>query len=256
MASPGWSLLAASALGALAASCATQPELPHPQAWAAVRQAYAPQLAEHGVGQSGGGATLTEAERAFDEAGRRDDWAWESARRRDEVDEYELYLREHRDGEHGREAQRRLDQLRAGDEADWSRADLRDSIDAYQYYITNNPDGVYRDRASQRIRELRDLELMRRLHPLQRQRPTGMEVQPQRLPSPPAAQAPNAVQPLTERVRTPPPGRPRLALAPGATAPSPAAPPSVAPPPAAQPPTSTEEPATQEPHRRRAVQPR
>lgn len=153
-------LSTAGALAALTAACITPaPEMSHPEAWTAVRGAYAPRLALHAAGQAGGGgAAPIEAERMFDEAARRDAWAWENARRRDELDEYERYLRENPDGEYRIQAQRRMDQLRAGDEADWSRAGLRNSIEAYQNYLANNPDGAYRDQAYRRIRELRALQ--------------------------------------------------------------------------------------------------
>lgn len=165
MASLCWPMKAwiASALAASAAACVTPAPQSEADAWTEVRRIYAGRLVPNEdavlLGAGSGRAADALSEQAHD----RDNWAWESARRRDEAREYERYLRQHRDGVHRMEAQRRLDRLRGGDEADWSRADLRDSIEAYQAYIANNPDGAYRDRASQRIRDLRDRQFMRPL---------------------------------------------------------------------------------------------
>lgn len=262
MASAGWPVKAwiASAFAACTVACMTPAPQSEADTWTEVLRIYAGRVAANedavllGAGSGRAGDPLSE------QARERDDWAWESARRRDEPREYERYLRAHRDGAHRMEAQRRLDRLRAGDEADWSRADLRDSIEAYQAYIANNPDGAYRDRASQRIRELRDRQF---LAPLHRPRPTGMEAQPQRLPALPSAQAPPAVSPPSERLRPVPLDRVRLATVAPPPAPVPVAPSRAAPAPAAAalgvPAPATTQPAApeaSEPRPRRTVQPR
>ena len=89
MASLPWSLLTASVLAAVLGACAAAaPELPHPQAWAGVRQTHAARPGAHAAWQGayGGGAIPIEAERAFDEESQRDEWAWQNARRRDEAE--------------------------------------------------------------------------------------------------------------------------------------------------------------------------
>lgn len=261
MASARWRIKAwiAPALAAIAAACVTPAPQSEAQAWADVRRAYAGRLAPNEGAVLLGAGSGRAADALSEQARERDDWAWESARRRDEAREYERYLREHRDGAHRMEAQRRLDRLRAGDEADWSRADLRDSVEAYQAYIANNPDGAYRDRASQRIRELRDRQF---LAPLHRPRPTGMEAQPQRAPALPSGQPPATASP-SERLRAAPLDRTRVApVAPTAplapVAPAPVAPPAATATVGAPPPSTAQpsEPEASEPRRRRTAEPR
>lgn len=252
MASLCWPMKAwiASALAVSAAACATPAPQNEADAWTEVRRIYAGRVAanQHTVWLADGSGRTGDP--LSEQARERDDWDWESARRRDEAREYERYLREYRDGAHRMEAQRRLDQLHASDEADWSRADLRDSIEAYQAYIANNPSGAYSDRARQRIQELRDRQFLQPLHPLHRPRPTGMDAQPHRAPVLPSGQAPAARSP-SERVRAAPVYR-----APAAPASSPA-PARVTAPQASAPletPPSTEQPS--EPRRRRTAEPR
>src|SRR6202008_753147 len=99
-----------------------------------------------------------DARRIIDDYRRRDDWAWDSARRRDEVREYERYLRDFPDGYHRYDAERRVYRLQADDRQAWDRAVGRDTIDAYEYYLATQHDGEFRDRAHRRIRTLRDAQ--------------------------------------------------------------------------------------------------